>query len=46
MDTEDHVALGIGEDGVRMSSNVVKKVVSASHGVLGWYGLGRRKSIM
>ncbi len=39
MDAEDHVALGKGEDGIRMSSNVVEKVASALHGVLSWSGL-------
>lgn len=43
MDTKDHVALGIEEDGIGMSSDIVEKVVSALHGVLGLCGLGRCK---
>ena len=41
--SDDHVALGIGEDGIRMSSDVVEKVASASHGVLSWSGLSGSK---
>jgi hypothetical protein len=42
--SDDHVALGIGEDGIGMSSDVVKQVASASHGVLSWSGLSGRGS--
>ncbi len=42
--SDDHVALGIGEDGIGMSSDVVKQVASASHDVLIWSGLSGRGS--
>ncbi len=40
MDLKNHVALGVGKDGIGMSCDVVKKVVSALHGVLGRCGMG------
>ncbi len=40
MNTEDHVALGVGEDGVGMGCHIVKEVTCSLHGVFGGGGLG------
>ncbi len=40
---KNHIALGIGEDGVRMGCNIVEEMLSILHGVLGGGGLGRGK---
>ncbi len=43
MDAENHVGLGVGNDGVGMGGDVVEKVACALHCVFGGAGLGRCK---
>ncbi len=40
MNTEDHVALGVGEDCIRMGGDIVQEVSRAAHCVLCGCGLG------
>ncbi len=40
MNTKDHVALGIGEDGVGIGWHIIEEVTCLSHGVFGGGGLG------
>jgi len=40
VDAKDHVAFGVGEDGIRMGGNVVKEVMGSLHGVFSGCGLG------
>ncbi len=43
VDIEDHVALGVGYDGVGVCWDVVEEMVGALHGVLGGRCLSRGK---